>query len=134
MSFASRVERLKREFGRTGSEGLVVTVATDFLSGGAPSFARIFNRKGQEISAFGRAEDETLSTFRQRVRGEARSLAEAVRVVVGGLGSSSETPGAGGLPRGAVTLPDIPLHASQREARGHRARSPRCARVWQEVG
>jgi hypothetical protein len=71
MSFASRVERLKHEFGHVDSVGVTVTVAADFCNGGAPSFARVFDRKGQEISALDRAEGETLTDFRRRARSEA---------------------------------------------------------------
>jgi hypothetical protein len=47
MSFGARANRLKREFGR--SDGITVTVAADFLHGGEPAFARIFDRRGSRI-------------------------------------------------------------------------------------
>jgi hypothetical protein len=74
MSFASRVERLKREFGRADELGVVVTVAADFLSGGALAFARVFDRSGRELAAYVRTEDETLTAFRQRARSEAQGV------------------------------------------------------------
>jgi hypothetical protein len=116
MSFAAHVERLKREFGRADEQDVIVTVATDFCNGGAPAFARAISRKGEELAAYVRAEDETLTAFRQRTRSEAQGLAGAARIVVGGLGASDRRDDARGLPRGAVTLLDIPLHASQCEA------------------
>jgi hypothetical protein len=111
VSFASRVARLKRDFGR--SEGVAVTIAADFRYGGVPSFARIFDRKGKEIAAFERADGEPLSAFRQRVCSQSRAPA---RVVIGGLGPLRGTVSLGELPRGTLTLPDIPLHSSQCEA------------------
>jgi hypothetical protein len=134
MSFATRVERLKREYGRADSENVIVTVAADFLNGGAPAFARAFSRKGEELAVYVRFEDEALSAFRDRTRSEAQELAGAARVMVGGLGAPDRSAGVGGLPRGAVTLPDIPLHASQREAvelieRARRAALV-CGRRW----
>jgi hypothetical protein len=134
VSFASRVARLKREFGRVDGDGVVVTVAADFLNGGAPSFARIFDRRGQELALHIRAESEALSAFRQRVRNEAQSLPGPARIVVGGLGASGATTVLSELPRGSVILPDIPLHPSQREAVEHIERARRvtlvCGRRW----
>ena len=76
--------------------------------GGAPSFARIFDRKGQEVAPLFLREDETLATSRQRARGRRSQGPPA--------SSSDITAGVGELPRGAVSLPDIPLHLSQRQA------------------
>jgi hypothetical protein len=76
----------------------------------------MFDRKGQELCALDRLGSESLSVFRQRANSEAQSLPGAARVVVGGLGSLDGVTAAGELPRLAVTLPDVPLHPSQREA------------------
>jgi hypothetical protein len=134
MSLASRVERLKREFGRVDEQDVIVKVAADFCNGGAPSFARVFDRKGQEISELDRAEDETFTAFHQRTRNEAHSLAGAARIVVGGIGTAGGATGTGGLPRAAVSLPEIPLHASQREAvkliEANRRVCLMCGRRW----
>jgi hypothetical protein len=134
MSFASRVERLRREYCRVDPDELVTTVAADFINGGAPSFARAFSRTGEELAAYVRAEDETLTAFRLRARSEAQGLAKAARIVVGGIGTFGGATGAGGPLRGAVTLPDIPLHASQREAVELIERARRvalvCGRRW----
>jgi hypothetical protein len=91
-------------------------MAADFTHGGAPSFARTFDRKGQELSALDRLGGESLSLFRQRACSEALSLPGAARVVIGGLGPLDGAAAAGELPRLAVVLPDIPLHPSQRQA------------------
>ena len=134
MSFATRVERLKREFGRVDEQDAIVAVLADFCNGGAPSFARVFDRRGQKISALDRAQDETVTAFRERARNDAHSLAGAARIVVGGIGAFGRAAKVGGLPRGAVTLPDIPLHASQREAVELIERARRvalvCGRRW----
>jgi hypothetical protein len=118
MSFASRVERLRREHCRAGDDELVVLTAADFMHGGAPSLARIFDRKGCELAQYDRLDGEELGDFRERVRGASQSLAGASRLVIGGMGSSGAGAAlaASGLPRAAVSLPDAPLHASQIEA------------------
>ena len=59
-----------------------LAVGADFCNGGAPAFARVFDRRGREISTLDRLDDESLSDFRQRARVEAQNLAGAVRVVV----------------------------------------------------
>jgi hypothetical protein len=134
MSFASRVERLRREYCRVDADELVTTVAADFINAAAPSFARAFDRKGSLVGTFDRLGEETLTAFRERVRSEAQGLAQAARVIVGGVGAFGGAMGVGGLPRGAVTLPDIPLHASQREAVELIERARRvalvCGRRW----
>jgi hypothetical protein len=134
VSFASACARLRREHGRPGAGEIVTHVAADFLHGGAPSRARVFDRKGLMIGAYALSENETLNDFRQRARREAAGLAGAARIVVGGIeGGEIATP-AYGLPRGAVSLPDIPLHPSQREAVKLIERSRRvclvCGRRW----
>jgi len=74
-------------------------------------------------------------------RTSGNGLASRLRTSLGPLASSSASlralgraMGAGGLPRGAVTLPDIPLHASQREAVELIERARRvalgCGRRW----
>jgi hypothetical protein len=91
-------------------------VAEDFLSGGVPTFARLFDRRGVEVATLERHEEEAFTNFRVRAIEEAQG---SLRVVIGGLGSAGARLAAGELPRGAgVTLPDIPLHGSQREAVG----------------
>ena len=44
MSFEALARRLEREYGR--QSGLVTAVAADFLHGGEPAFARVFDRRG----------------------------------------------------------------------------------------
>jgi hypothetical protein len=134
MSFASACARLRREYGRPDASELAVAVAAVFLNGGAPSFARAFDRRGAAIASYALGEGETLSGFRQRVRREARGLAGAARIVVGGIGDKGALTPAYGLPRSAVTLPDIPLHPNQRQAIAQIERSRRvclvCGRRW----
>jgi hypothetical protein len=82
MSFASQCARIRREYGRPDASEAAVTIAADFLTGAAPSFARAFDRRGEEIMAIDRAEDEPIEAFRARALQEA---AGASRVVLGGL-------------------------------------------------
>jgi hypothetical protein len=134
MTFASTCARLRREYGRPDAGDFSTYVAADFMHGGAPSLARVFDRKGLMIGACALGDSETLNDFRQRARREAARLAGAARIVVGGIGEGSASMPAHGLPRVAVTLPDIPLHPSQREAIALIERSRRvclvCGRRW----
>ena len=76
-------------------------------------------------------------TFRNRVREAARALPGAMRVKLGGI---AREPSAGftdlfeGIPRGAVTLSDIPPHPSQLEAlaiiRDNKRVVLTCGRRW----
>jgi hypothetical protein len=92
------------------------TLAADFLVGGSPAFARLFDRHGRELGSLERLEDEPIDIFRQRARDVAGESPGTTRVLLGGLGSSGVAVAADELPRQAVTLPDLPLHESQREA------------------
>jgi hypothetical protein len=131
MSFASTCARLRREYGRPDTGGIATRLASDFIRGGAPRHARAFDRRGQEIAAYILEEGEALPDFRRRIR---NAGAGAARIVIGGIGPSAAITPAYGLPRGAVTLPDVPLHASQREAVALIERSRRvclvCGRRW----
>lgn len=101
--------------GRAAS--LPMIEAADFINGGAPTIARVFDRRGVEIGAFERDEGETLDDFRLRARQSAQEAPGAARVVLGGLRSSGRSAEPGGLPRAAVALSEVPfLHPSQREA------------------
>jgi hypothetical protein len=114
MSIAGSL-RLMRELNRRTerSDELTALVAVDFLNGGSPAFARLFDRRGALLRTVNRREDETLLDFRGRVGLEAHN---AVRIVIGGVGPPHGSVCTQPLPRGAVNLPDIPLHPSQREA------------------
>ena len=46
MGFESRAIRLERGHRQAGTDDMVLTVATDFLHGGEPTFARVFDRRG----------------------------------------------------------------------------------------
>jgi hypothetical protein len=104
------------------------------MNGGATSFARAFDRKGALVGTFNRRGEESLTDFRQRSRSETQRLAGVACLVVGGIWAFGEATGLGGLPRGAVTLPDIPLHPSQRKAVGLIEQTHRvalvCGRRW----
>ena len=43
------MNRLKREYGQTNADDMTITIAADFLCGGAPSFARAFDRRGSLV-------------------------------------------------------------------------------------
>ena len=134
MTFASACARLRREYGRPDTSAISTSLAADFINGGAPSFARAFDRKGVLVGTLNRRGEESLTDFRQRAQGEAQGLAGAASLMVGGIGAFGGATGASGLPRGAVTLPDIPLHPSQREAVELIERARRvafvCGRRW----
>jgi hypothetical protein len=122
VSFAARAHRLKHEHGR--SDGVAVTVAADFLHGGEPAFARIFDRRGSRIATVHRPLGEAWTAFVARARAEAGKMAEAVSLFIGGLPDAESDAAAdrnlstADPPRGAVFLPGIALHPSQVEALG----------------
>jgi hypothetical protein len=60
-----------------------------FCNGGAPAFARVFDRRGK-ISTLDRLDDGSLPDFRQRARVEPQNLAGAARLAVRVLGRSAE--------------------------------------------
>jgi hypothetical protein len=66
MSFDARVNRLEREFGR--ADGIVVTIAADFLRGGEPTLARGFDRRGSLVGTAHRLKDEPWEAFKARIR------------------------------------------------------------------
>jgi hypothetical protein len=84
MSFASRVERLKREYGLVGPE-LATVVAADFLNGGGPRSAAAFDRIGRWLAGFERLAGEGFESFRKRAPAEVQGSPTAARVVLGGL-------------------------------------------------
>ena len=117
---ALRIQRAinaRRSAWRLGA--LSTLVAADFLTGGSPTAGEAYDRKGAKIAAFARGGREALIAFRERVREAAHALPGAARVKLGGFarGPSASLLGPPeGVPRGAVTLPDIPPHPSQLEA------------------
>ena len=141
MSFESRALRLEREHGRAGADDIMVTIAADFLRGGEPTFARTFDRRGVLLGAIQRLQDEPWATFKARVVAEAGRTTGACSVLIGGLPDGGERHGSGDgeihdseLPRGVITLPDIPPHPSQLQAldliRGHRRVALVAGRRW----
>jgi len=162
MSVASAIKVQRalnaRRAGRMAGD-VTVTAAADFLRGGEPTFARAFDRKGALVFAAQRAQGEPFEIFEARARVEAGRVAGACSLLIGGLPDdgrnagrmqtgdgqnadgtgpayfqAGETAFAGGLPRGAVTLPDIPPHLSQLEAlgliRNHRRVALVAGRRW----
>jgi hypothetical protein len=119
MSFASRCERLKREFERL-SPGAVPVIAADFVTGQAASFARLCTAKGDVTAVVRRDEGEAHASFVERTRALAGALASP-RLVVGGIDpafSLAAVPEAPEAPqRGTVLLPDGQgLHRGQAQA------------------
>ena len=85
MSFESRAIRLERAHGRAGADDMVVTVAADFLHGGEPTFARVFDRRGSLLLGLQRLGDEPWRAFEARARVEAGKVAGACSLLIGGL-------------------------------------------------
>ena len=78
---AINARRAERRFG-----ALSTLTAADFLTGGAPTAAEVYDRKGARLAAFARQEEErSFAAFRERVREAARALPGAARVKLGGL-------------------------------------------------
>jgi hypothetical protein len=146
MSFESRALRLERAHGRVGADDMVVAVAADFLHGGEPTFARVFDRRGSLLLGLQRLRDESWRAFEARARVEAGKVAGACSLLIGGLpdggGDVGGDSGEGNvsplptddLPRGAITLPEVALHCSQIEAlelvRQHRRVALVAGRRW----
>jgi hypothetical protein len=141
MSFATLARRLKREHGQASAGDMAVTVAADFLRGGEPAFARAFDRRGIMLMGLQRAQGEGWAAFKARAAVEAGRTAGARSLLIGGLPDGGERHGNGDgeihdseLPRGAITLPDIPPHPSQLQAldliRGHRRVALVAGRRW----
>ena len=129
---AINARRAEQRFG-----ALSTLVAADFLRGGAPMFARAFDRQGVQICATQRLADEPWPAFKARARVEASEAAGARSLLIGGLpdGVSADLDrGTEEPPRGAITLPEATLHPSQIEAleliRNHRRVALVCGRRW----
>ena len=137
MSFESRALRLERAHGRAGADDMVVAVAADFLHGGEPTFARVFDRRGSLLLGLQSLRDEPWRAFDARARVEAGKVAGACSLLIGGLPDGDARRHDGGdadLPRGAIVLPEAALHPSQVEAlelvRHHRRVALVCGRRW----
>lgn len=141
MTLRSGVEALRRGLKLAAADladELPTAIASDFLHGGAPDFARAFDRRGMWIGAFHRRQDEPWTAFRDRAVIEARALPEVAVALLGGLPDGGEI----GLdhheiepvPRGAIVTPEKALHPSQVEAlrliRAHRRVALVCGRRW----
>lgn len=144
MAIYSQVDRIERKLSTVAARyavGPVTTVAADFLRGGAPAFARVYDRRGARIGALQRGVDEPWAVFRGRAREEALKLPKARSVVIGGLPDDVAEIEEGATdwcdsdpPRGAIVLPETALHPSQVQAlrliRRHRRVSLICGRRW----
>jgi hypothetical protein len=141
VSFATEINRLKREFGRATAADMTVTVAADFLHGGNPTFARGFDRRGTMLMGLQRAQGEALAAFKARAAAEAGRVAGVASLLIGGLpdgGEDDDDRGGRGieedLPRGVITLPEAALHPSQVQAlaliRAHRRVALVAGRRW----
>jgi hypothetical protein len=145
MSRLSPVRALRRQLKTIAADfadDLIPTsIAADFLNGGAPGFARIFDRRGRRLTTVQRRENESWAVFVARAKGEAANAAQAACTLIGGLpdgdlddfdndayGHDSDPP------RNAIILPETPLHPSQVEAldliRGNRRVVLVCGRRW----
>jgi hypothetical protein len=67
MSFATRVDRLKREYGRP-VPGAATIEAVDFITGGGADFARACSLRGEVIEIIRRIKGEPYSGFIDRAR------------------------------------------------------------------
>ena len=148
MTLRGPVLALKRQLRAAAgqaAEAVPVAVAADFLNGGAPSFARIHDRRGALLESLTRLDSEPWATFRDRVSAEAIATEHARSAVIGGLPEAvvddssadslvSKFLEAAEPPRGAIVLEHEALHASQRAAleliRANRRTALICGRRW----
>jgi hypothetical protein len=134
VSHDTRLARLEAEIGR--KTGAVTTVAADFLHGGAPTFARVFDRRGARLATIQRLTGEPWAAFRARVRDEAGSTAHASCTLIGGLPDEALDVAEARTepPRNAIVLPETAMHPSQETAfeliRNHRRVALVCGRRW----
>jgi hypothetical protein len=68
-------ERKLKAAAANASDDIAIAVAADFLHGGAPAFARIFDRRGSKLTTVQRLTNEPWAAFVARERG-GRSGAE----------------------------------------------------------
>jgi hypothetical protein len=119
LNAALRDYRMRAE----SSLGVSIAIAADFLHGGQPSFARLFDRRGAQLATLRRATNEPWASFRDRVKGVAAETTGAASLVIGGLPDTVRVRGENDFagdgaepPRGAIVLDTIALHPSQVEA------------------
>jgi hypothetical protein len=66
-------DALKRQFKAAAadfSDEIPTAIAADFLRGGAPTFARVFDRRGVKIASIDRHENEPWAAFAARAKGD----------------------------------------------------------------
>ena len=107
---ALRIQRaINARRAERSSGAVITTVAADFLHGGAPCFARMFDQRGTMVSAIQRRQDELWEAFRRRARVEAGkagggdpcSLAGFLRATRAKRTASAFRPAEGGQRRAA---------------------------------
>jgi hypothetical protein len=132
-------ERKLKAAAASASDTIPIAIAADFLNGGAPSFARVFDRRGMRLVTVQRRDNEPWAAFVARAKGEAAKAGQAACTLVGGLPEDViEADGnllaSADPPRGAIILPETPLHPSQVAAldliRGNRRVVLVCGRRW----
>jgi hypothetical protein len=140
VTFRGRVDAFERQLGDAAAriaDNFQVMVAEDFLIGGCPTTAEAYDQRGTMLATFSRLDDESFDIFHKRVKEAARRLRGASRLKIGGLAqwaprtaARSQEP----IPRGAVTLPEIPPHPSQMAAldliHNHRRTALVAGRRW----
>ena len=62
----SAIERQLKAAAANFSDDIPIAIAADFLRGGAPDFARAFDRRGMRVGAFQRRWGELWTAFRDR--------------------------------------------------------------------
>ena len=135
---ANAFERQLKAAAANFSDDIPTAIAADFLNGGAPSFARIFDRRGIKLAALQRLDGEPWVAFVARSKGQAAQTAQAASLFIGGLPDAVTDNHADWHgcepPRDAIVLPETPLHPSQVEAldlvRNHRRVVLVCGRRW----
>ena len=135
---ANAFERQLKAAAANFSDDIPTAIAADFLNGGGPSFARIFDRRGIKLAALQRLDGEPWVAFVARSKGQAAQTAQAASLFIGGLPDAVTDNHADWHgcepPRDAIVLPETPLHPSQVEAldlvRNHRRVVLVCGRRW----
>jgi hypothetical protein len=64
---------------------MTAVVAADFMTGGAPMAAEVYDRKGVVVDTFARREEDSLAAFRERVREASPEDGERIVGLLNGL-------------------------------------------------
>jgi hypothetical protein len=110
------ITTLRRELERERTPHLRLVMAADFVTGGRADFARLIGKQGVPIVLIRRHEGEDYDPFLDRVK-RAGVASGAFFATVGGIdpdfNPQALAPPAEPSPRGAIELPDGPLHPAQ---------------------